>query len=63
MNILKINNGKVEIRRDTGNLIRTIGNAISARWMDDDVVITNKGKTEIRRATGNLIITIWFLSN
>jgi hypothetical protein len=58
MNILKINNGKVEIRRDTGNTIGN-GDASSARWMGDDVAITtNKGKTEIRRATGNLIRTI-----
>jgi hypothetical protein len=26
MNILKLNNGKVEIRKDTGSLVRTIGN-------------------------------------
>ena len=26
MNIIKINNGKVEIRKDNGSLVRTIGN-------------------------------------
>lgn len=33
MNFLKINNGKVELRDDRGNLKRTIGNgdAVSAR--------------------------------
>jgi len=61
MNILKLNNGKVEVRKDTGSLLRTIGNgdATSARWMGDDVAITtNKGKTEIRKSSGSLIRTI-----
>jgi hypothetical protein len=57
MNILKINNGRVEIRRDMGNLISAIGNgdATSARRMRDDVAVTtNKGKTE----TSKRIVTI-----
>lgn len=61
MNILKIVNGKVEVRRDNGSLIRTIGNgdAVSANWSGSDIVIqTNKGKTEIRRENGSLIRTI-----
>lgn len=39
MNILRINNGKVEIRDDRGNLKRAIGNgdAVSARWYGKDM--------------------------
>ena len=61
MNILKINNGKVEIRDDRGKLKRTIGNddAVSARWYGKDIAIaTTKGKTEIRTETGTLIRSI-----
>jgi hypothetical protein len=41
MNILKINQGKVEIRKDTGFLVRTIGNgdAVSAKWNGGDILI------------------------
>ena len=61
MNILKIVSGKVEIRKDSGSLIRTIGNgdAVSARWNGSDVAIrTTKGKTELRKDSGSLIRTI-----
>jgi hypothetical protein len=65
MNILKINNGKVEIRRvDSGNIVRTIGDgsAIFAEFnaAQDLVLVTNnKGKVEIRRAdSGNIVRTI-----
>jgi hypothetical protein len=38
MNILKLNNGKVELRKDSGFLIRTIGNgdAVNADINNDD---------------------------
>ena len=63
MNILKINNGKVEIRKDNGSLVRTIGNgdAISADINSDQslvVITTNKGKVEIRKENGSLVRTI-----
>ena len=63
MNILKINNGKVEIRKDNGSLVRTIGNgdAISADINSDQsmvVITTNKGKVEIRKGNGSLVRTI-----
>ena len=32
MNIIKINNGKVEIRKDSGSLVRTIGNLSKSRY-------------------------------
>lgn len=61
MNVIKINNGKVEIRDDRGNLKRTICNndAVIARWTGNDIAIqTTKGKTEIRSETGNLLRSI-----
>ena len=62
MNILKIVNGKVEIRKDNGSLIRKIGNdAISADLNDDETLIaitTVKGKVEIRKENGSLVRTI-----
>ena len=63
MNILKINNGKVELRKDNGSLVRTIGNgdAISADLNSDQslvVITTNKGKVEIRKENGSLVRTI-----
>jgi hypothetical protein len=41
MNILKISNGKVELRKDNGALIRTIGNsdAINADISNDSSLI------------------------
>jgi hypothetical protein len=53
--------GKVEIRKDNGTLIRTIGNgdATGARWNGTDIAIsTSKGKTELRKENGSLIRTI-----
>ena len=61
MNIIKINNGKVEIRKDSGSLVRTIGNgdAVSANWVGGDIAVqTSKGKTELRKESGSLIRTI-----
>jgi hypothetical protein len=53
--------GKVEIRKENGSLIRTIGNgdATNARWHGSDIAVTtSKGKTEIRKENGSLIRTI-----
>ncbi|NCA77089.1 MAG: hypothetical protein EOM90_12220 [Alphaproteobacteria bacterium] len=63
MNILKINNGKVEIRKDNGALVRTIGNgdAIAADFNRDQtlvVITTVKGKVEIRKENGVLVRSI-----
>ncbi|MDR2684959.1 MAG: hypothetical protein LBB53_06225, partial [Prevotellaceae bacterium] len=63
MNILKINRGKVEIRKDTGSLIRTIGNgdAVVADYNSNQtliVITTNKGKVEIRKESGSLVRTV-----
>lgn len=63
MNILKINNGKVELRKDTGSLIRTIGNgdAVNADINNDCsliLVTTIKGKVELRKESGSLLRTI-----
>jgi uncharacterized cupin superfamily protein len=63
MNILIIKNGKVEIRKENGSLIRAIGNgdAISADFNINQsliVVTTLKGKVEIRRENGSLVRAI-----
>ena len=61
MNIIKIVNGKVELRKESGTLIRTIGNgdATNAYWSGNDIAIqTNKGKTDLRKDNGTLIRTI-----
>ena len=61
MNIIKTVNGKVEIRKENGTLVRTIGNgdATNAYWAGNDIAIqTNKGKTELRKDNGTLIRTI-----
>ena len=63
MNILKIINGKVELRKDSGSLIRTIGNsdAIYADINNDGSLIlitTFKGKVELRKESGSLVRTI-----
>jgi len=63
MNILKLNNGKVELRKDSGSLIRTIGNgdAINADINNDGsliLVTTVKGKVELRKESGTLIRSI-----
>jgi hypothetical protein len=63
MTILKIINGKVELRKDSGSLIRTIGNndAINADINNDGslvLVTTIKGKVELRKESGSLVRTI-----
>ena len=63
MNILKLNSGKVEIRKDTGSLLRTIGNgdAVFADFnaAQTQVLITTvKGKVEVRKDNGSLERTI-----
>mgnify|MGYP001456780126 CR=1 FL=1 len=60
MNILKMNNGKVELRKASGSLIRTIGSgdAINADINNDGsliLVTTVKGKVELRKESGSLI--------
>jgi hypothetical protein len=63
MNILKIVSGKVEIRKDSGSLIRTIGNgdAVDADFNSDQslvLITTARGKVELRKESGSLIRTI-----
>ena len=63
MNILKINNGKVDIRKDTGSLLRTIGNgdAVFADFNSAQTLVlitTTKGLVEIRSDYGSLVRTI-----
>ncbi len=63
MNILQIKSGKVEIRKDNGSLVRTIGNgdAVSADFNSDQslvLITTIKGKVEIRKDNGTLARTI-----
>jgi hypothetical protein len=58
MNILKINNGKVELRKDNGSFIRSIGigDATSAKFSGKDILVTtSKGKTELRKESGAFI--------
>jgi len=63
MNILQIKNGKVDIRKDNGSLVRTIGSgdAIAADFNGDQslvVITTIKGKVEIHKENGSLVRTI-----
>jgi flagellar hook assembly protein FlgD len=62
MNIIQIKGGKIEIRKDNGALVRTIGSdAVSATFNDDQslvVITTSKGKVEIRKENGALVRTI-----
>ena len=63
MNLLQIKNGKVEIRKDNGNLVRVIGrgDAIAANFNSDQTLVaitTNEGKVEIRKDNRNLVRTI-----
>ncbi len=63
MNIVKITNGKVELRRDSGSLIRVIE---SSGAIDADInssgslilVTKANGKVELRKESGSLIRTI-----
>lgn len=53
MNLIKISKGKVELRKDSGSLIRTIGNsdAVNAVINHDGslvLITTVKGKVELR---------------
>lgn len=54
-------NGKVGIRKDSVNFVRTIGIDIlpNTRLNGEEIAIeTDKGKTELRKASGALIRTI-----
>jgi len=58
MNILKLNQGKVELRRVNGTFLRNLGNsdATSAKFRADDILVTtSKGKTELRKENGTFI--------
>ena len=53
--------GRVELRKESGSLIRTIGNgdAMGAKFSGADILVkTTKGKTELRKESGSLIRTI-----
>jgi hypothetical protein len=53
--------GKVELRKESGTLIRTISNshAIRAKFSGSEILVkTEKGKTELRKESGTLIKTI-----
>jgi hypothetical protein len=59
-NILQIKSGRVEIRKENGSLVRTIGNgdAVAADFNNDQsllVITTVKGKVERRKENGSLI--------
>ena len=63
MNISQIKNGRVEIRKENGSLVRTIGNgdAVSADFNLNQslvVITTLTGKVEIRKDNGSLIRSI-----
>jgi len=63
MDILKINNGKVELRKDNGSLIRIFGNGdvVNADINDDGSLIlitTIRGKVELRKENGSFIRSI-----
>ena len=60
MNILKINKGRIELSKDSGSLIRTIGNgdAVQADINSDGslvLITTVRGKVELRKDNGSLI--------
>ena len=63
MNIVKVTNGKVELRKDSDSLIRTIvsSGAIDADINNDGSLIlvnTANGKVELRKDSASLIRTI-----
>jgi uncharacterized cupin superfamily protein len=63
MNLLKISSGKVELRKDSGSLIRTIGNgdAVQADINSDGsmvLITTVRGKVELRKESGSPIRTM-----
>ena len=63
MNIIKLNNGKIELRKESGSLIRTIG---TGNYVDADlneggtliIAITETGKAELRKESGSLVRTL-----
>ena len=58
MDIVRVVNGRVELRRENGSLDHIIGNgdATNAYWSGNEIVIqTYKGRTEIRKDNGDLI--------
>jgi hypothetical protein len=59
--ILKINGGKLELRKTSGSLERTLvtSKAVGVRWSGDDIAIEmENGRTELRKMSGSLIRTI-----
>jgi DUF4097 and DUF4098 domain-containing protein YvlB len=59
--VITTNKGKVEIHKESGSLVRTVGNgdAVSARWNGDNIEIhTSRGKIELRKESGALIRTL-----
>ncbi|MEI8226011.1 MAG: hypothetical protein WCG82_08790 [Bacteroidota bacterium] len=59
--VITTNKGKVEIRKENGSLVRTIGNndATNAKWYGNEIAVTTvKGKTELRKENGSLIRTM-----
>ena len=62
MKILKINNGKAELRTVTGSFIRTIADHVVAAELNTDqtliLVTTSQGKVELRKESGSFIRTI-----
>jgi hypothetical protein len=61
MNIFKLNGSKVELRKNTGSLIRTIvrSKAVNAKFSGSELLVTtDKGKIEVRKESGSLIRTI-----
>lgn len=63
MSMVVVKNGKVELRKENGSLIRTIksthGDAVAASWDDENILIeTDRGKTELRKENGSLIRTL-----
>jgi len=63
MNILIVKSCKVEVRKDNGSLIRTIGNgdAVAAEFNSEQSLVlltTIKGKVELRKENGSLVRTL-----
>ena len=64
MNIIKLNNGKAELRKDNGIFIRNIGGGdviVDANINCDGtliVITTSKGRVELRKENGTLVRNI-----
>jgi len=61
MNILKLENGKLELRKDNGSFIRTITSdgGKSGKFNGEDLLISlTNGKTELRKENGSFIRTL-----